>query len=242
MKTSNLLGGALLASSLGTHNQVDAKAWHAAARGACNGAVSTAVKNIAGALQENKTNAPEEHSQSLLPQIGHKAARAFPVSFCSNAISTAVLDRLFKVSIADTVKNMDELVLPVACSEIAKELLSDVKMSPHAKAGLAYGAFWAGRLAQGKDPVKSAIAVSGFAAGATLVKSLSHQSRAQTQGLYSSAVSGFISPDTQSASDASHPKSRDDFIRERYNLQPHDKIWEGPDGSLFLPASDSTKH
>lgn len=256
MKISPLSTLMLIASAATSKNQAEAglpvgKFAVPFSRGLCTGAISTGIKNIVSGLHratkedvciQNKTR----HSPSVMVK---KAIQNFPVNFASNAVATACVDKMFGVTKRQAVKNLQQLALPVACMGITQEILSEVVMPRPAKNALAYCAFLAGGVAQGKAPVSTGLAISGFVAGASIVKSFGNNGGANTidsrkntlnksmstQGVSASAASGFMAPESSKTSDGAAVGSYDDFIRNRYGLKEGEKFWTGPDGSIFVP-------
>lgn len=269
MKVSQVFTGLLIASVTTSKNQAEAgltvDKFVAGSRGVCTGAISTGVRNIISGLYEAKEGASTEYlksknveasqnkTQHCASSIAKKAMRHFPISFGATAVATIGVDKLFGVTRKANVKNIKQLALPIASMGITKEILRDTGIPQQAKDALAYSAFWAGRLAQGKDPLTAAVTVSGFAAGASLLKSfgnaIANTSDLQqntsnesitTQGVSTSAASGFMAPESCEASDkaAVDNDSYDNYIKERYRINKEDHFYPAPDGSLFVPISD----
>jgi hypothetical protein len=244
MKISHISTGLLLASAATTSkNQAEAglpmNQFAAGARGLCTGAISAGVKNIFLGIQAAAEGSPQNQVQTQPSNLATKALKNFPVSFGATAVATTLVDKLFAVPPATSVNHVQQLALPIASMVITKEILSHSEMPPQVKEALSYGAFWGGRLVQGKNPVTSAVAISGFAAGASLIKSLSNNtSQANSVGVSKSAASGFMAPDSSKGSEKASVESYDRYIKERYGMNQDDKFWGGPDGSLFIPISD----
>lgn len=267
MKISPLPTLLLVASAATSKNQVEAglplgKFVAPVSRGLLTGAISAGVKNIASGLRiathdnssiENTNPNLVENSQinirhSIQVKV-KKAIRNFPLNFSSNAVATVYVDKIFGVTKKATVKNLKQLALPIACMGITQEMLSDVQVPRQLKDALSYGAFLAGGVAQGKAPVSTGLAISGFVAGASLVKSFGNRGGAKainsqknasneslsTQGVSASAASGFMAPASSKTSDGAAAGSYDDYIRKRYGMKAGEKFWEGPDGSIFVP-------
>lgn len=97
--------------------------------------------------------------------------------------------------------------------------------------------------------VSTGLAISGFAAGASLVRSFGNNGRAKaidskknvsneslsTPGVSASAASGFMAPESSKTSDGAAAGSYDDYLRKKYGMKEGEKFWEGPDGSIFVP-------
>lgn len=259
MKASSIITATLLASATTSRNQVEAglppvNFAGPVSRGLCTGAISSGVRNIVNGWQEAFNQGhPTNSTQTQSPGIVRKAICNFPVSFTSNAVATAYVDRLFSISKKATVKNVAQLALPIASMELARGALDKSSMPKPVKESLAAGAFFAGAVAQGKAPVATALSISGFMAGASVVKSISNRQvdKPQTDlqettetskvvsGLAASATSGFMAPASSKVSDKSTVKSYDDYIRRRYGMKEGEKFWMGPDGSIFVPIDPS---
>lgn len=256
MKISSLSTCLFVASAATSKNQAEAglpsgRFAAPVARGLLTGAISAGVKNIVSGLQREVNEDARVESLDLNfsengqyktrrspSAIVKKAMRNFPVNFGSNAIATACVDKMRGVTRKEAVKNLQQLALPVACMGITQEVLSDVQIPRQLKEILSYGAFLAGGVAQGKAPVSSGLAISGFVAGASLLKSFGKNGGAiDTQGVSESAASGFMAPKSSKTSDGAAAGSYDDYIRKRYGLKEDEKFWTGPDGSIFVPLS-----
>jgi hypothetical protein len=265
MKVNLFLTGVLCASAAGSRSQVEAKSPvnHFSApltRGMTNGAICTGVKNIfTGILDASKAGVPSQSSFSRKTEtlvttqrdspasMAARAIKGFPLSFAANVVSTSFVDRLFAVPREVRHQNLKNLALPIAAMAVAKEVLSDAPLPPQVKEVLAYGAFCAGNIAQGKDPLRTVITVTGFAVGAKAVQNHLAAAKAATQkpseqGVSASAVSGFMAPSSRKTSDNASARSYDDFIRQRYGIKEGVKFWEGPDGSIFVPLDPSEMH
>lgn len=269
MKISPLSTALLVASAATSKNHAEAglpsgQFVAPVSRGLLTGVISTGIKNIVSGLHratkgdvciENSDLNPVDniqnrtrHSPSLIVK---KTIRNFPINFGSNAVATACVDNMFGVTKRETVKSLKQLALPVACMGVTQEILNEVRIPRQLKDTLSYCAFLAGGVAQGKAPVSTGLAISGFVAGALLVKSLGNNGGAttigskkntlnksmSTQGVSESAAGGFMAPESSKSSDGAAPGSYDDYIRKRYGLKEGEKFWTGPDGSIFLPIT-----
>jgi hypothetical protein len=253
MKTSQIFtAGLFLASAATSKNQVEARLpidkGVAAVRGASTGAIAAVVKNIAsglseaakgGASTENKkpkdVAASQDKTQDDPLRSAKNAIKNFPVGFGANTVATAFVDKAFGTP-KNTPKNIQELLLPMLSMGVTKELLKDAGIPQTAKEALAYGAFWGMKVVQGKGPLTSGLAVSGYAAGAKLVTSLGNDSNESKST--AAALSGSMAPESSKELDKAGAGSCDDYIRGRYGMKEREKFWTGPDGSIFCPISD----
>lgn len=267
MKINPLPTLLLIASAATSKNQVEAgsplgKFVAPVSRGFLTGAISTGVKNIVSGLRSavhenasieyadlNSVENSQINIRHSTPVKVKKAIRNFPGNFGSNAVATAYVDKIFGVTKKATVKNLRQLILPVACTGIIQEVLSEVPIPRQLKDTLSYCAFLAGSVAQGKAPVSTGLAISGFAAGASIVRSFGNNGGAKaidskknvsneslsTPGVSASAASGFMAPESSKTSDGAAAGSYDDYLRKKYGMKEGEKFWEGPDGSIFVP-------
>lgn len=267
MKISPLFTGLLLASATTSKNQAEAglplgQFAAPVSRGALTGAICVGVKNIVSGLHKaihqdvriqdidlNFEDNSQHNTRHSPADIVKKAIQNFPVNFSSNAVATTYVDIIFGVAQTGTIKNLQQLVLPVACMGMTQEILSEAPMPQQSKDALAYCASLVGALIQGKEPVATGLTISGFVAGVSLAKSFGNKGGANTRdlqkntlnksksnpGVSASAASGFMAPQSSKTPDRAAAAGYDNYIRERYGLKEGENFWTGPDGSTFLP-------
>lgn len=220
-------------------------------RGLATGAISTGIKNIVSGLRHevhddacfvsfdlNSLPDGQYKTQRLPSAIVKKAMRDFHVNFGSNAMATACIDKVLGVTKNNAIRNLQQLALPVICSGVAQEVLSEVQIPRQLKEAISYCAFFAGSVAQGKAAVTSGFGIAGFFAGSSLVKHLGRNREASAnQGVSVAAASGFMAIGSCKKTDSATAESYNNYIRQRYGLKPGEKFWAGPDGSIFVPVA-----
>lgn len=221
------------------------------ARGLATGAISTGIKKIVSGLQRelnenvgvesfdfNSSGADQNKTQSSPSAIVKKSIRNFRLNFASNAMASACVDKLLGATTNEVMKNMQKLALPIACMGVTQEVLGNVRIPPQLRDTISYCAFFAVSAAQSKAPVSTGLGITGFLAGASLVKHVGcNRGASANQGVSASAASGFMDPALGTNPDSATTDSYDNCIRQRYGLKPDEKLWAGPDGSIFVPVT-----
>ena len=141
MKISPLSKCMLVACVATSKNQAEARLLPggiglSVSRGLVTGAISTSVKNIVSGLQgqfhedtpveQSKLKASDDsqnNGQRSPSAIVEKALRKFPLNFGSHVVATASVDRIFGVTKRGSIKNLQQLALPIVCMGITQEIL-----------------------------------------------------------------------------------------------------------------------
>jgi hypothetical protein len=256
MKISSLSTCMLIASAATSKNQAEAglpsgRFIAPVARGLATGAISTGIKNIVSGLQRelnenvcvesfdfNSSGASQNNTQRSPSVVVKKSVRNFRLNFASNAMASACVDKLLGATTNEVMKNMQKLALPIACMGVTQEVLGNVSIPPQLRDTISYCAFFAVSAAQSKAPVSTGLGITGFLAGASLVKHVGcNRGASANQGVSASAASGFMDPGSGKTIGNATANSDDDYIRLRYGLKPGEKFWAGPDGSIFVPVT-----
>lgn len=245
MNIKQALAGMLLLSAATSQKKVGATAQIGldvvASRGFCTGMICAGIKGMTPHIKDASSITETDKNETagkhnFVSKITKGALNNFPLDFGANAIATTYVDRLFGTK-TQTVSNIKSLALPIATMEVTKEIIKDANIPPIAKSAIIYGGFWAGRMSQGKSPLTTAVAVGGFAAGASFIKSVNNKAKVNSddkhrtepkpeknKGLYVSAVTGFMPSSVRKLSDNAKD-SAEDQLKERIGVLKEAKLW-----------------
>ncbi|MDX1670089.1 MAG: hypothetical protein R3194_11770 [Limnobacter sp.] len=175
-----------------------------------------------------------------------RSVRTIACNLAANSLGMVGVGRLTGERLSVTRSKAGQLILPLTSMELTNRVLEHSNLPPVVKKTLAYSAFWATGVAQGKEALSHSASVAAFVAGSSAVRwvasrvavsSPAQSEKGASSGVVRQSASGFLNPNSSRIASKADSASRDSFIRSQYHLTENQTLWEGPDGSVFLPLN-----